>query len=74
MVTLLLQLCIAIPSLFVFTQLAISLVFDLGLNKPLEKYPQVALCVNSQDHPKSLTVRTLEERRAALGCFLITSM
>lgn len=62
------------PSLSVFTQLATSLVFEVGLNKPLPEDPQVSLCINSQNHPKSPTVRTMEERRAVLGCFLITSM
>ncbi len=62
------------PSLSVFTQLATSLVFDLGLNKPLSKDPQLSLCISSYKYPKSPTVRTMEERRAVLGCFLITSM
>ena len=63
------------PSLSVYTQLSTSLVYDLGLNKPLPKEnSQMTLCINSHHGPKSPTVRTMEERRAALGCFLITSI
>lgn len=46
-----------------------SLVFDLGLNKPpKDAHVVFALC------PKPSTPRTMEERRAVLGCFLITAM
>ena len=62
------------PSLSLFTQLATSLVFDLALNKPPRKESQMLLCINIQKHQKPPTVRTMEERRAVLGCFLITSM
>ncbi|MCJ1386882.1 hypothetical protein MMC17_010010 [Xylographa soralifera] len=61
------------PFLAIFTQLAISLVFDLGLNKFVPKDMQVMPCVN-QKYLKPVTPRTMEERRAVLGCFLITSI
>ncbi|KAF2812287.1 uncharacterized protein BDZ99DRAFT_439292 [Mytilinidion resinicola] len=66
------------PSLAVFTQLAISLVFQLGLNKPPGSSFQTMLfnCkINAPEASRQLdsAVRTLEERRAILGCFLITS-
>ncbi|KAJ5692059.1 hypothetical protein N7462_001482 [Penicillium macrosclerotiorum] len=54
------------PFLAVFTQLAVSLVFDLGLNKPLPDEASMAF------GPKQC--RTMEERRAVLGCFLVTSV
>ena len=61
-------------SLSIFTQLATSIVFELALNKPLPKDTHTLLCISTQKYPKSPTVRTMEERRAVLGCFLITSM
>ncbi|KAF2493509.1 hypothetical protein BU16DRAFT_541190 [Lophium mytilinum] len=66
------------PSLAVFTQLAISLVFQLGLNKPPGSSFQTMLLnckINAPEASKQLAsaVRTLEERRAVLGCFLVTS-
>ena len=61
-------------SLSIFTQLATSIVFELALNKPLPKDTQLSLCISTQKYPKSPTARTIEERRAVLGCFLITSM
>lgn len=62
------------PALTAFGQLAMSLVFDLGLNKPVRKEPHIMSvfsphCVRI---PMS-TVRSMEERRAVLGCFLMTS-
>ncbi|KAI9681082.1 MAG: hypothetical protein M1822_007156 [Bathelium mastoideum] len=61
------------PFLSVFTQLAMSLVFDLGLNKPIPKDMQIMPCVKEK-YWKPSTSRTMEERRAVLGCFLITSI
>lgn len=62
------------PSLSVFTQLTMSLVFDLGLNKAPPKEVQTTLCVNAHECPKPPTIRTMEQRRAVLGCFLPASM
>lgn len=46
-----------------------SLVFDLGLNKPpKDAHVVFSLC------QKPSTPRTMEEGRAVLGIFLITSM
>ncbi|KAB8261634.1 hypothetical protein BDV32DRAFT_148280 [Aspergillus pseudonomiae] len=59
------------PFLSVFTHLATSLVFDLGLNKPVQVTPST---FNLHQSPKHSTPRTMEERRAALGCYLITSI
>jgi hypothetical protein len=50
-----------------------SLVFDPELNKPVLKDTQVLRCVKEQ-YSKPLTPRTIEERRAVLGCFLVASM
>jgi len=61
------------PFLAVLTQLALSLVFDLQLNKPILKEAQAIPCAKEQQW-KSITPRTMEERRAVLGCFLISSM
>lgn len=59
------------PFLSVFTHLATSLVFDLGLNKPVQVTPST---FNLHQCPRPSTPRTMEERRAALGCYLMTSM
>lgn len=50
-----------------------ALVFELGLTKPVPKDTQVPPCVNPK-YSKPTTPRTMEERRAVLGCFLVTSM
>ena len=63
------------PSLSLFTRLATSLVFDLGLNQPIHRYLPPAACIAPIKYPAPRTApRTTEERRAVLGCFLITSM
>ena len=63
------------PFLSVFTQLAMSLVFDLGLNRPVPKVTQMVPCIKDfSKYLKPPTPRTNEERRAVLGCFLVTSM
>lgn len=57
--------------LTVLASLAKSLVFDLGLNKvPAEPY--IAACLKTQNYPAPRE-KTLEERRAVLACFYITS-
>ncbi|KAK4155624.1 hypothetical protein C8A00DRAFT_41809 [Chaetomidium leptoderma] len=59
------------PMLSVVASLAKSLVFDLGLNKiPSEPYFSACLKVPYHPPPKE---KTLEERRAVLACFLLTS-
>ncbi|KAE8420988.1 hypothetical protein BDV36DRAFT_292664 [Aspergillus pseudocaelatus] len=59
------------PFLSVFTHLATSLVFDLGLNKPVQVMTPT---FNLNQCPRPSTPRTMEERRAALGCYLVTSI
>ncbi|KAF2807184.1 uncharacterized protein BDZ99DRAFT_500451 [Mytilinidion resinicola] len=61
------------PFLSVFTQLAISLVSELGLAKPIPKNSQMGLC-GMPKLSRATTPRTMEERRAVLGCFLSTSI
>ncbi|KAL5333384.1 hypothetical protein BJX70DRAFT_381181 [Aspergillus crustosus] len=59
------------PRLSVLTQLANSLVYELGLNKP----PPTNMPPCDDDLASSPPiVRTMEERRAVLGCFLTTSI
>ncbi|KAF7595463.1 hypothetical protein BBP40_005799 [Aspergillus hancockii] len=60
------------PFLSAFTQLAIASVFDLGLNKPVPK--ETPVTINCHRFPQPLEPRTMEERRAVLGCFLVTSI
>ena len=62
------------------SQLAISLVGNLGLNKPPPKEaPQMMHDLDARGCPirpftSSTSTRTLEERRAVLGCFLLSSV
>ena len=56
---------------------ALVLLFDLGLNKAFSKNIRaLALeerAVGRRSHPDPTDNRTLEERRAALGCFFLIS-
>ncbi|KAJ5538119.1 hypothetical protein N7494_007598 [Penicillium frequentans] len=56
-----------------FTQLAMSLVFDLRLNKPLPDDPNM-LPVGGNCLVSGGSARPLEERRAVLGCFVMSSI
>ncbi|KAL2261813.1 hypothetical protein VTK26DRAFT_3256 [Humicola hyalothermophila] len=59
------------PILSVLASLAKALVFDLGLNKiPSESY--ISACFGRSFHPTPRE-KTLEERRAVLACFYVTS-
>ncbi|RAL14436.1 Zn(II)2Cys6 transcription factor [Aspergillus homomorphus CBS 101889] len=62
-------------SLIMFSQLAIAVVYDLSLNKPTSTEMSLLLCLNPQPEggPASPPTRFMEERRAVLGCFLLTS-
>lgn len=56
-----------------FTQLAMMLVYDLRLNKPLPDDPNMLPVGGNCLVPRGPT-RSLEERRAVLGCFAMSSM
>ncbi|KAJ5781748.1 uncharacterized protein N7518_010231 [Penicillium psychrosexuale] len=67
-------------SLCIYSQMAIGLVFELGLNKPAP--PDLSMTVsnsNAVGHMPGLeasisTRRTMNERRAVLSCFVLTSI
>ncbi|KAE8139109.1 hypothetical protein BDV38DRAFT_269986 [Aspergillus pseudotamarii] len=67
-------------SLCMYTQIAIGLVFELGLNKPAP--PDLCMATsncNAVGHLPHLkaslsTKRTMNERRAVLGCFVLSSL
>ncbi|KPM45559.1 hypothetical protein AK830_g940 [Neonectria ditissima] len=63
-------------SLSRFTQLAMTLVFDLRLNKPLPEHVNMLPIGSTAEHDSHLRhpSRTLEERRAVLGCFVMSSI
>ena len=63
-------------SLSRFTQLAMTLVFDLRLNKPLvDESNMLPVGTLPWNCPTSrVPARSLEERRAVLGCFVMSSM
>ncbi len=61
----------------VFMHLAVSLVFDLGLHRPPSREPHLMKTFGVSDGPPGpldLPVRTNNERRAVLGCYLLSSM
>lgn len=60
------------PSIAVILQLAHSLVYDMGLNKPAANNVQKWLCVESIKQPEPKP-RDMEERRAVLAFFFISS-
>jgi hypothetical protein len=54
-------------------QLAISLVYDLGLHKPPSK-SQIGIPGDEEPyHSDSSRARNMEERKALLACFMINS-
>jgi hypothetical protein len=58
-------------------QLAIAIIADLGLNKPLAKCPQhMILSYDARGCPKPVhpSKRTMEERRAVVGVFWLSSV
>ncbi|KAJ5649729.1 uncharacterized protein N7484_003452 [Penicillium longicatenatum] len=67
-------------SLCIYSQMAIGLIFELGLNKPAP--PDLSMTVsnsNAVGHMPGLkasisTLRTMNERRAVLSCFVLTSI
>ncbi|KAL2175080.1 uncharacterized protein P884DRAFT_207299 [Thermothelomyces heterothallicus CBS 202.75] len=60
------------PKLSVLASLAKSLIYDLGLNKgPYETL--ISALLRAPTHHSSPRDKTLEERRAVLACFLLTS-
>ncbi|KAK4654465.1 hypothetical protein QC762_403520 [Podospora pseudocomata] len=59
------------PILSLLASLAKSLVFDLGLNK-VPSEPYISACLKTAFHPPPRE-KTMEERRAVLACFLLTS-
>ncbi|PYH99003.1 hypothetical protein BO71DRAFT_343864 [Aspergillus ellipticus CBS 707.79] len=63
-------------NLTVFSELAKSVVFDLMINKSPASDRTSLLCLlqpNPDEAPPAPPIRTMEERRAVLGCFLLTS-
>jgi hypothetical protein len=58
-------------------QLAIAILYDLGLDKPPSKDPALALAYDLKGvlRPSGFSRSpTMEERRALLGCFLMSSV
>lgn len=62
-------------TLTVLSQFVASLVFDLGLNKPVATEPTQLACIPPPPlKPPPRPPRTMEERRAVLGTFVLVSM
>jgi hypothetical protein len=58
-------------------QLAIAILYDLGLDKPPSKDPSLVLAYDLKGTRKPSRLSrspTMEERRALLGCFLMSSV
>ena len=61
-------------SITIFAQLALALVFDLGLNQPVAKDPPQLTCIPPPHlRPPPRQPRTMDERRAVLGTFVTVS-
>ncbi|KAL5333796.1 hypothetical protein BJX70DRAFT_45511 [Aspergillus crustosus] len=62
-------------NIHVFTQLAQAAVYELGLHNPDREPKMMALCVHAEEDEVAVPAgQTMEERRAALACFYITSI
>ena len=55
------------------TQIALSLVFELGLNRAPEYTPLIPIGWPQLTAPSNTPIRSMAERRAVLACFFITS-
>jgi len=69
--------CFQRPILTSLVQLAIAILYDLGLDKPPSKDPALILAYDLKGTRKPsrfLRSPTMEERRALLGCFLMSSV
>ncbi|KAL4744771.1 hypothetical protein BDW72DRAFT_74764 [Aspergillus terricola var. indicus] len=62
-------------NLHVFTQLIHAAVYELGIHNPSAKPKMMALCVYTEEEENApIPGQSLEERRAVLASFLITSI
>ncbi|KAL2845503.1 hypothetical protein BJY01DRAFT_214168 [Aspergillus pseudoustus] len=63
-------------NIHVFTQLAKAAVYELGIHNPSAKPKIMALCVYTEEDESAASVagQSMEERRAVLACFLISSI
>jgi hypothetical protein len=63
------------PLMSRFAVLAISMVFELRLNKPPFKGPPTIFNIGPHGEDRGeVACRTVEEQRAVLGCWLLSSM
>ncbi|GKZ26538.1 hypothetical protein AbraIFM66951_002745 [Aspergillus brasiliensis] len=62
-------------NIYVFAQLAMGIVYEMGLFNPEAKGKHMLLCVHQEPLENCTAPRgqVMEERRAVLGCFLLTS-
>ncbi|KAL4862495.1 hypothetical protein BDV12DRAFT_190377 [Aspergillus spectabilis] len=62
-------------NIHVFTQLAQAAVYELGLHNPSAKPKMMALCVHTDEDEVAVPAgQAMEERRAVVACFFITSI
>ncbi|KAL4995730.1 hypothetical protein BDV10DRAFT_187770 [Aspergillus recurvatus] len=62
-------------NLYVFTQLVHAAVYELGIHNPSAKPKMMALCVYTEEEENApVPGQSMEERRAVLASFLITSI
>ena len=69
--------CLEKPILTSLVHNAIAVMYDLGLDKPPSEDPGVRLAYElkgSQKPPGHTRAETLDERRALLGCYLLSSV
>ena len=63
------------PFFTVYSHLCIAIILDMGLHRPAYK-ENIHVWNAQQDIPKSVEIpqdRTMEHRRLALGCYLLSS-
>ncbi|OJJ06457.1 hypothetical protein ASPVEDRAFT_87756 [Aspergillus versicolor CBS 583.65] len=64
-------------NIHVFTQLTTAAVYELGIQNPSARPRMMALCVHHEGEDEPATSQggqTMEERRAVVACFLVTSI
>jgi hypothetical protein len=65
------------PILISLVQLAIAVLYDLGLDKPFSKDPALTLAYDLKGAVKPARFSrspTMEERRVLFGCFMLSSV
>ena len=69
--------CCENPIMTVLVQLAVAILYNLGLDKPASRDPALLLAYDLKGSRKPTRLSrtsTMEERRALMGCFAMSSV